>query len=120
MAVGRATGPGSNMRKTIRLQRYDYSQPGAYFVTICTQDRRSLLGEIVDNSMILNEYGMIVHETWAWLSRQYAHVTLDAFVVMPNHLHGIICISCIEEGVSRDISAVASKRKTVGQVGGAF
>ena len=79
-------------RKSIRLKEYDYSQAGTYFVTICTQDRECLFGQIVDENMILNENGKIVLSCWNDLPNHYSHVRLDAFQIMPNHVHGIIFI----------------------------
>ncbi|MBU0500924.1 MAG: hypothetical protein KJ558_01720 [Gammaproteobacteria bacterium] len=80
-------------RRSIRLQGYDYSQAGAYFVTICTQNRESLFGDIVEGEMRLNEAGRLVESVWDGLPEHYFHVELDAMVVMPNHFHGIIALS---------------------------
>ncbi|MBC7260656.1 MAG: transposase, partial [Chloroflexi bacterium] len=77
--------PDRHHRRSIRLKGYDYSQCGAYFVTICTQDRACLFGEIVDGGMQLNEWGQIVESTWQDLPNHVPHVQLDEFVVMPNH-----------------------------------
>ncbi len=85
--------PGRHHRHSLRLKGYDYAQPGAYFVTICTQDRACLFGTVVDGQMRLNEYGEIVRATWLDLPNHLPHVELDAFVVMPNHVHGIIVIN---------------------------
>lgn len=82
--------PEKHHRRSIRLKGYDYSQPGAYFVTIVTQDRACLFGEVVDGEMRLNELGEIVAWTWRDLPNHVPNVALDAFVVMPNHVHGII------------------------------
>jgi REP element-mobilizing transposase RayT len=79
-------------RRSIRLKGYDYTQPGAYFVTICTHDRACLFGEVVDGQMRLNELGRLVEWTWQDLPNHVANIELDAFVVMPNHVHGIIVI----------------------------
>jgi putative transposase len=79
-------------RGSIRLQGYDYAQPGAYFVTICTVQRECVLGEISGGSMQLSEAGKLVAEVWATLPIYFSSVRLDAFVIMPNHLHGIICL----------------------------
>ncbi len=79
-------------RRSIRLKGYDYSQPGAYFVTICTHQRDCLFGSVINGQMILNEYGKIVEQTWFDLVNHVGNVELDAFVVMPNHVHGIIII----------------------------
>ncbi len=80
-------------RKKNRLTDYDYSTPGAYFITTCVQDRRCVLGEIHNGQMFLNALGKIVHGQWEWLHRQYDYLILDAFVVMPNHFHAVLVIS---------------------------
>lgn len=79
-------------RKLNRLKDYDYSQAGYYYVTVCTKDRHECLGEIKDGAMIFNECGESVDRYWAQIPRHYGNVTLDEFVVMPNHVHGIILI----------------------------
>ena len=82
--------PTHHHRRTIRLQGYDYSQSGMYFVTICVQNRECLFGEIVNGKMRLNEYGRIVNMVWNRLPQHYSNISLNAFVIMPNHIHGII------------------------------
>jgi putative transposase len=84
--------PNKHHRRSIRLKGYDYTQAGAYFVTIVTQDRECLFGEVVEGEMRVNPFGEIV--AWAWndLPNHNPHVELDAFVVMPNHVHGIVLI----------------------------
>ena len=77
----------------MRLKGYDYSQAGAYFVTICTQDRECLFGDVVDGEMRLNDAGYMVHRIWNDLSVKYPDIETDEFVVMPNHVHGIIMLS---------------------------
>ncbi len=79
-------------RKSIRLKGYNYSSNGAYFITICTHNHRYLFGEIVDGTMILNTAGEIVQEEWERSTAIRREITLDAFIVMPNHIHGIVCI----------------------------
>lgn len=79
-------------RRSIRLSGYDYTQPGVYFVTLCTQNRECFFGEIINGKMILNEYGKIVDACWAAIPEHFNHVMLDTYVVMPNHVHGIITI----------------------------
>jgi len=81
------------LRRSIRLQGYDYAQVGAYFVTICANNRECLFGNVVDGEMRLSEYGVVVGDTWNDLPNHYANIALDEFVVMPNHVHGIIIIS---------------------------
>jgi len=111
--------PDKHRRRSIRLENYDYSQAGAYFVTICTRDRACLLGEIVNGEMRLNEVGQIVADAWKWLAVQYAHVELDMSILMPNHLHGIIMIcDDIRRGGSR--TAPTETRKPLGRLIGAF
>ena len=79
-------------RRSIRLQGYDYRRNGAYFVTICAHNRVPLFGEIINGEMRLNEAGRIAQRLWNELSQHFSHVDTDAFVVMPNHVHGIIVI----------------------------
>ena len=80
-------------RRSIRLKGFDYAQPGGYFITICTVNREYLFGTIVDGKMRLNALGKIVAEEWNKTSSIRANVELDAFVVMPNHIHGIIILN---------------------------
>jgi REP element-mobilizing transposase RayT len=84
--------PEKHHRRSIRLRGYDYSQAGAYFVTICIQNRECLFGEIVDGEMRLNDVGRMVLSVWAELPRHYEGVDIDGFVAMPNHIHGIIVL----------------------------
>ena len=76
-----------------RLRGYDYSRAGAYFITACTHGRANLFGKIVRHEMRLNIYGRMVQEVWNGLPGHYPHVALDAFVIMPNHIHGIVILS---------------------------
>jgi putative transposase len=85
--------PRAHQRRSIRLKGYDYAQPGAYFVTICTADRQPILGEIVNGAMRLSAAGRIVEQEWRRLVRHFPNIRLDAYVIMPNHLHGIIVIN---------------------------
>ena len=79
-------------RRPIRLSGYDYSQAGGYFVTIVTQDRLRLLGDVIGEEMRLNGAGRMVRQVWDGLPRRFPGIGLDAFVVMPNHVHGIVVI----------------------------
>jgi len=87
--------PRKHHRCSIRLKGYDYTQAGAYFVTIVTHDRECLFGEVVDGQMRLNPFGEIVREEWfrTAVVRPYVMLAPDEFVVMPNHIHGIIWIT---------------------------
>jgi putative transposase len=80
-------------RKAIRLPGYDYSQAGEYFVTMCVKDREHLFGRVDADRMVLNEFGEIVDWCWKDLPNHYPCVQTDAFVIMPNHVHGIIVIT---------------------------
>ena len=84
--------PKKHHRRSIRLQGYDYSQAGAYFVTIVTWQRQFLFGEIVNNEMELSVYGEIVQKWWGEIPIHFPNVETGAFVIMPNHVHGIIFI----------------------------
>jgi len=86
--------PNRHHRRSIRLKGYDYTQPGAYFVTICTHNRESLFGRVVDGEMMLNAFGEIVWEGWSRTAQVRPYVALfeHEFVVMPNHIHVIIWI----------------------------
>src|SRR3972149_9038006 len=79
-------------RRSIRLQGYDYSQAGAYFVTICTQGSACLFGGIENDAMTLNEYGCVVRDEWLRTAGIRAEIQTGEFVVMPNHFHGIVII----------------------------
>lgn len=82
--------PDIHHRQSIRLKDFDYSQANAYFITICTQNRECLFGEINDGKMILNNVGTLVEEEWVRTANVRHYITLDAFIIMPNHVHGII------------------------------
>ena len=84
--------PVMNRRRSIRLPDYDYTTPGAYFVTICVHDRATLLGEIVGETVQMSGFGRIARYEWIKLPQRFTCVALDVFVVMPNHLHGVIWI----------------------------
>jgi len=84
--------PERHHRHSIRLKGHDYSQAGAYAVTLVSYGRETLFGEVVDGQMALNAVGEVIAATWRWLAVHYPYVTLDAWVVMPNHLHGIIIL----------------------------
>jgi REP element-mobilizing transposase RayT len=79
-------------RRSIRLTGYDYKRSGAYFVTIVTRNRLCLFGDISDGEMVLSDTGRIAKASWVGLSSRFPTVSLDSFVVMPNHIHGIIAV----------------------------
>ena len=97
--------PRKHHRRSIRLKGYDYTQAGAYFVTIVTHDRECLFGEVVDGQMRLNPFGEIVREEWfrTAVVRPYVMLAPDEFVVMPNHIHGIIWIVGVGDRNRRNV-----------------
>ncbi len=94
--------PQKHHRRSIRMPDYDYSQPGAYFITIVTHGRECLFGEIAGGEMHLNDAGQMVWEVWNSLPARYPQIATGAAVVMPNHFHGIVeiresCVGAIHE-----------------------
>ncbi len=85
--------PQKYHRRSIRLKDYDYSQAGAYFVTICTRNSEYIFGKVVNGVMKLNKYGHVVEEEWRKTARLRKDVKIDVFMVMPNHFHGIVMIT---------------------------
>jgi REP element-mobilizing transposase RayT len=85
--------PEKHHRRSIRLRNYDYSQPGAYFVTICTYQKRPWFGEIKNGQMYLNQLGKIVADEWLKTCKIRPNFQLDEWVIMPNHFHGIVIIN---------------------------
>ena len=84
--------PEKHHRRSIRVKWYDYSQAGCYFITVCTKNRECLFGEIIDGEMHLNDAGRVVQTMWGQLSERFPHAESGTFVVMPNHIHGIVSI----------------------------
>ena len=80
-------------RRSRRLSGYDYAQAGAYFITVCAQDRACIFGEVVDGEIRLNDAGRMVERWWRELEKKFPNVTTDTHVVMPNHFHAIIILS---------------------------
>ena len=106
-------------RKSVRIPGYDYTQDGWYFVTICTHNHNVLLGNVVNGEMVLNEYGQIVSKIWKWLPEQYKYIKLHEWIIMPNHLHGIIEYHNDGRGGSRT-APTDIKIKPLGRIIGAF
>ena len=109
-------------RRATRLCSYDYGQTGGYFVTICVQDQKCLLGKIIDRRLQLNEIGKIVVECWNRIPQHFFSAELDICVVMPNHIHGIIILNTVEARLPRPPSHSQPNRMgevpspTLGQV----
>ncbi len=94
----------SRKRRTLRLTGYDYSQTGAYFVTVCTHERCCLFGDIVDEEMQLNDAGAMIEMLWSEIPEHYPGVEIDVYQVMPNHLHAIVLLvgTGIEPGTEEE------------------
>ena len=90
--------PEIHHRRSIRLQNFDYSKSGAYFLTVCSHKREQIFGLIENDEMKLNEIGKIVQSVWNELLKQFPNIRTDEFVVMPNHVHGIIWINPSDVG----------------------
>lgn len=82
--------PNIHHRRSVRLREYDYSQAGLYFVTICVKNKECVFGDIANGEMMLNEYGKMVNNCWLSIPQHYPYTVLHEFVVMPNHVHGIL------------------------------
>jgi REP element-mobilizing transposase RayT len=82
--------PNIHDRRSTRLHGYDYNQPGSYFVTVCTYEKQHVFGSIVNDEMYLNDAGQIVNNTWNTIPQRFPNIELDEYIIMPNHLHGII------------------------------
>src|SRR5271168_291460 len=92
-------------RKTLRLKGYDYSHAGAYFVTICTANKKPLLGSIVDGHVTLSPAGEIVRAVWNALPSRFPRLLLDEFVIMPNHFHAVLAF--VGEGLAPPAATIA-------------
>ncbi len=90
--------PSLPHRKNLRIPEFDYSQPGAYFVTIVTQDRRPLFGQIVDGEMVLNEAGRMVTGIVEEIPQHYQNINVEVSVIMPNHIHMLFLITSVVAG----------------------
>lgn len=84
--------PARHHRRSIRLREWDYAANGAYFITLVTHERAPLFGAIVDGEMRLNAFGEIARAYWEEIPSHFDHIEIDAFVIMPNHVHGIVMI----------------------------
>jgi REP element-mobilizing transposase RayT len=90
------------LRKALRIQDFDYSSPGAYFVTVVTQSKANLFGVVINNEFIPDEAGRMIEKWWLKISEKFLGIDLDDYVVMPNHFHGIITIVVADPCVGQE------------------
>lgn len=107
--------PGKHHRRSIRLKGYDYSQAGLYFMTLCCQNRAHLFGIIEKDKMILNHFGQIAAEEWQKTEEIRRNCRIHEFIIMPNHLHGIIEIT-FKEGTENEIGKFKSPSHSIGAI----
>ncbi len=108
-------------RRILRLRDYDYTQSGAYFVTIVAQDRACLFGEVVHQRVYLNEAGKMIEKHWLALPQRFSHIETDSFIVMPNHFHSILVVAPDQRaGTSPAPTAKHMGAVALGHVVGAF
>jgi REP element-mobilizing transposase RayT len=100
-------------RKRNRLPDYDYSAPGWYYITTCTNKLKCWFGEIKNREMKLNKAGEVVKSRWQWLAKHYEYISLDEFAVMPNHVHGILIINKHVNVNRRDNPRIVPTNKVV-------
>ena len=122
-SIVKSEQPIIRRRKPLRLKEYDYSLAGTYFVAICTKDRIHLFGEIINGEMQCNNIGEIAEQSWKKLPQHFSNIMLDEFVVMPNHVHGVIILN---EQDCRDVqlniptgnyfSRISPKRQSLGVI----
>jgi REP element-mobilizing transposase RayT len=103
-------------RRSIRLKDYDYSQPGAYFVTICVQSKKCILGTISNDQIHLSEFGRLSRDFWGQVQLYFDGISIDTFIVMPNHLHVIIVILESNHSVGQS----QPRRPSLGQIVGYY
>jgi len=109
-------------RRSIRLAGYDYSQEGAYFITICTYDEKNLFGNCIGGQVCLNEAGQMIENFWHAMAIRFQGVALDEYIVMPNHFHGIVVVGAALVAAPSPTAERAGTRpaRTIGDVIGAF
>ena len=104
----------SRHRRSVRLPGYDYARPGAYFVTLCTHERACLFGDVVGDAVRLTWAGGVARRAWEALPTHAPHVAVDAFVVMPNHLHGVLLITAPSDEPARASGAAGTAPGSLG------
>lgn len=102
-------------RKSLRIKGYDYSKNGLYFVTICCQDMECLFGEVKEGEMVFNEEGVFANKCWEEIPEHFPNVKLHEYIIMPNHVHGIIEI--VEEKAQGEQNIAPVKEKQFHEFG---
>jgi putative transposase len=92
--------PEKHHRRSIRLKGYDYTQSGWYFITICTHQKSCLFSAIANRQLILNQFGYVASECWQAIPKHFSGVELDEFIIMPNHIHGILIMINNRQGLT--------------------
>lgn len=100
-------------RRSIRLPGYDYSQAGAYYVTICVQDRLCLFGDVMNGEVMLNDIGLYVDRCWLEIPKHFPNVVLHEYIIMPNHVHGIIEIVGANNDLPLDKEKITERAKDI-------
>lgn len=111
-------GPQRHHRRSIRIKGYDYSSEGAYYVTIVTYQRDCIFGEIKNEDMHLNDFGKIADECWRAIPEHYPFAALGIYVIMPNHVHGIILINNDHRTAPWTHAAFIGRNRRIIQIGG--
>jgi REP element-mobilizing transposase RayT len=110
-------------RKRNRLKEYDYSNDGYYFITICVNDRNDYFGKIEGTKCVLNQFGKTIKQILENIPVKYPYVSIDYYVIMPNHIHLIVIIDASNVVTGRDLSLVGKpkpKIKSLSEIIGAF
>ncbi len=112
--------PEKPHRRSTRLRDYDYSRAGAYFITVCTRGRKSLFGVVKDGEVALNELGRIAEEEWRKSAQVRIEIDLDAWVVMPSHIHGIVIIADERRRADRPVARGGLRPRSLGAMMAGF
>ncbi len=116
----RGTSHPRRERRSIRLRGYDYRGQGAYFITICTYRRGTILGDVKNDAVCLNAIGRLVAKSWLDLPRHHRDILLDDWVVMPDHVHGIIALRPDGFAHADDATRAGPGRRSIGSIVGSF
>ncbi|MBS3780838.1 MAG: transposase [Desulfovermiculus sp.] len=107
--------PHTHRRRSIRLPNYDYSQPGAYFITICVQNHVCLFGKIINTQngaeLELNAQGRMVNAVWNEIPERYPGLDLDEYIIMPNHFHAVVIFNACDQGSKYSLPDIVHRLK---------